>query len=107
MQSLGTTKSRNLSGQTKITQPLWTNKNATGLDKKNHALSRDKKNQATSRYKKNHATSWDKKNHVSSWDKKIRPSLGTKKSSNLLKQQTIMLPICPIVFKLVHRAPNC
>ena len=81
MQTFGTKKSRNLLGQKKITQPLGG---------------------------KNHATSQDKK--------KSRNFLGQKKSCNLsgqkikkpLRQKKIRnLPISPIAFKLVHKAPNC
>ena len=110
----------------KIMQPLGGKKSCIVLGQQNHATSQDKqkprnlsgliKMQPVGTKKKNHATSQDKKNHATSWDKKKSFNfLGQKnqaiswdkKSCNLLKQQKITLPIGPIAFKLVHKAPNC
>ena len=70
-------------GTKQIMQPLGTKKITQPFETKEikQAL----------RTKKNHAISWThaKKSHATSWDKKI------------------MLSICPIASKLVHKAPNC
>ena len=91
-QPLGTKKkSRNLSGQKKIMQPLGRNlsgpKNQTTSGNKiYHATSRDKKITQALRTKENYANSWDKK-ITKLLGTKIMPPLRTNKSGNLSRQK--------------------
>ena len=86
-QPLGTKKSRNLLGRKKnmqplgIPQPLGTKRIMQPLGTKNHATSRD--------------------------TKIITRPLGQKKIMQPLGTTKIMLSIGPVASKLVHNAPNC
>ena len=86
-------KSSNISGQTKIMQPLRKKINTLPLRTRNIT--------------QNHATSWDqkkssnlsdKKNHATSWDKKIMQPLKTKQITGSMGQ---------IAANLVYKASNC
>ena len=84
MQPLEKKKSRNLWGQRKITQPLWTKKNhTTSLDKKNHATIKEKEKSRNFLGQKKSCNPLGGKNHATSRDKKNMQPLGTKKYCNL------------------------
>ena len=111
--TIGTKKSCNLLGPTKIMQPLWTKKSRILLGQKIMQPLRTKKRHTTSQDKKN-AFFWDNKNCAVAcdkksgipleqkesmpplwtkkilqplWTKKITQPLGTKKSHNLFGQK--------------------
>ena len=77
---MGLKQIRNLLGQKKITQSLWT--------KKNHATFRDKEKSHNLLGLKNHATSWDKIKSCNLFgQKEVMQPLRTKKIAQPLRTQ--------------------